>query len=95
MKRLTLFAIPAIAVLSLGSCKKDFTCTCTITTYDSYTPSGSTAQISTSTQTETTQIKKVTTSDGNAACVGGTSSQTTNGSGDTEVTTTTKSCTLK
>lgn len=63
MKKVTLFAVAAMAVLSLASCKKDHTCTCT-------SGSGSYAAV-------TTTKAKSTKKGGSAWCSAGASSTTT------------------
>jgi hypothetical protein len=79
MKKITLLAVAAIAVLSMTSCKKDRTCTCTQTD-----ASGTTAY--------TMVITKVTKKGATmGACASGTTTETV--SGTSYVTTT--SCTVK
>ena len=83
MKKVTLFAVVAMAALSLASCKKDRTCTCTVT--DSVGGGSSTT---------TAVMTKVSKKTGQANCVSGTYQDVPNGySGTVDVQT--RSCTLK
>ncbi|MGZ3866817.1 MAG: hypothetical protein ACXVC6_01540 [Bacteroidia bacterium] len=67
MKKVTLFAVVAVAALSLASCKKDHTCTCTdSTTYSGYT-------------VVTTTKAKSTKKDAAAWCTGVTTTATSGG----------------
>ena len=65
MKKVTLFAVAAMAVLSLASCKKNHTCTCT-------SGSGSTASV-------TTTTAKSSKKGGTAWCTGATTTATYGG----------------
>ncbi|HWY38009.1 MAG TPA: hypothetical protein VNY73_05590 [Bacteroidia bacterium] len=79
MKKITLLAVAAIAVLSMASCKKDRTCTCTQTS-----PGGSSSY--------TLVVTKVTKAGATqGACASGTTTET---SGGTSYVITT-SCTVK
>ena len=79
MKKLTILAVAALAI-SFASCKKDRTCTCTITP-----TSGITA-------TETTVMYKVKKHDARQNCIGG---QTTVASGGVTSTGDKYDCKLK
>ncbi len=79
MKKITLLAVVAIAVLSMTSCKKDRTCTCTET-------SGGSTTIHTIVVTKATK-KSVAAGE----CASGTSTVTY--SGQTSIIT--RSCTIK
>ena len=83
MKKVTLFAVVAMAVLSLASCKKDRTCTCTIT-----------SSLGGGSSTTTSVMTKVSKKTGQANCVSGTYENVPSGySGTVDVET--RSCTLK
>jgi hypothetical protein len=73
MKKITLFAVAAMAVLSLASCKKAHTCTCT-------------TDIGGGTNATTIYAAKSTKKDAAAWCTGSTS-VTTPSSGSTSKTT--------
>ena len=81
MKKVTLFAVAAIAALSMSSCKKDRTCTCTDT------PAGG-GTASTSTVVVTKATKKGAAG---GACWSGTQVYTVSGTSYTS----TRSCTIK
>lgn len=66
MKKVTLFAVVAVAALSLASCKKDHTCTCTDSSTSGYT-------------IVTTTKAKSTKKDAAAWCTGSTSTTTVGG----------------
>ncbi len=70
MKKITLLAVAAIAVLSMTSCKKDRVCTCTTT----FSTGG--------TSTSTTTMYKVKKHDARIFCVGD-QTTTTNAAGTT------------
>ena len=93
MKKLTLFAVAALAI-SFASCKKDRTCTCTITPVSS-TDNGVTQTIGTS-YTDVSKITKVTKK--GAACNSGerttTGSYTSGGTTHTTVDVEKMDCTL-
>ena len=79
MKKITLFAVVAMAVLSLASCKKDRTCTCTDTN-----AGGSTVH----TIVVTKATKKSVAA---GACASGTVTETIGGSSYVS----TRTCTIK
>ena len=79
MKKSTLFAVIAMAALSMTSCKKDRTCTCVVTS-----PGGS--------ETDTYVITKATKkSVANGACASGTITASQGGVSFIE----TRTCTIK
>lgn len=88
--------IAAIASLAMASCKKDRTCTCTITDVSS-TVNGVTQTITPGTHTTETKFTKVTKK--GAACSSGTQTQTSsfvsNNVTYTQVDVTKSDCTLK
>ncbi|MGZ3864055.1 MAG: hypothetical protein ACXVPN_13175 [Bacteroidia bacterium] len=67
MKKVTLFAVVAVAALSLASCKKDHTCTCTDSSTSGYT-------------VVTTTKAKSSKKDAAAWCTGSTTTVTVGGS---------------
>jgi hypothetical protein len=64
-------------IVVFTSCKKDMVCTCTTTSVYSNTYNGTTTT-STSTSTSIRYLKKVSKSDANAACSGGTDNYSDN-----------------
>jgi hypothetical protein len=88
MKKITLLAVTAIAVLSMSSCRKDRTCTCTDTTSSGGTSSPS--------STTTVVVKKSTKSAAaGGPCWSGTNTGTNTYGGTTVTTVDTRSCTIK
>ena len=82
MKKVTLFAV-AVVALSLASCKKDRTCTCTSTT------SGVTT-------TDVTVYHKVSKKNATSHCIGWQNTTTSSGSGFSSTTTSAdNTCKLK